>query len=93
MEVLGRLLKIPNLIQTFEDGQSCSLRDCPFFKSCPGADRSITPNWHGSFICDIKALKEVYQNGEKNKSGDKKHQEDLFKFYGKVRPTKEKMQT
>lgn len=67
MEVLEQLLKIPNLVQNIEKGQSCSLRDCPFFKSCPGADRLIIPNWNGVFVCDTKTLKEVYQNGEKNK--------------------------
>lgn len=101
MDVLLELLKIPNLVQSFEEGQSCSLKDCPFFESCPGVDRSILikskwgkedkKNWH--FVCNMKALKKIYQNGEKNKSGDRKHQEDMLKFYGEIRPTQEKMQT
>jgi len=90
MHVLEELQKIPNLVQYIEEGQSCSLRNCPFFKSCPGVDRSILLDSkgreakHGIFVCDTKALKEIYQNGKGNKIKEKENLDDLRKFYGEI---------
>ena len=65
MDFIEQLQNLPNKILKLTDYEVCT-EDCPFRKSCKGAQIDIEKR-APIFICDISKLKSVYEDIENRK--------------------------